>query len=342
MTHPSIVADAIYCISDVHFEYKKNKEWISSLSDSVFKDSVLMIAGDVASKLGLLKEALLAFRKKFKAVVFVPGNHDLWLCKESDGVSAHCLDKLDKIKEVISTLDNVFMEPVKIFRYSRFGWNAGKENQEGNSSHHTNFEKAPFGHENEVWIVPLFGWHDPYDSAFVDHSSTLPTKKELAGVFSDYALCRWPQLNYPVPDCIGVEPSPAPCPYTEAAELAFPAKLMCSLNQDALSRVYDAPVISFSHFLPYCFLPPSLFLSVKLLPHAMGTTMLKKQVQYLQSKIHVFGHSHMNVDRTVEGVRYLQCSLGYPTERARWKDEISQPQFVWPSRLSPLGSCIAL
>ena len=31
--------------------------------------------------------------------------------------------------------------------------------------------------------------------------------------------------------------------------------------------------------------------------------------------VHVFGHSHLNVDTTVDGVRYVQCALGYPSER---------------------------
>jgi hypothetical protein len=47
---------------------------------------------------------------------------------------------------------------------------------------------------------------------------------------------------------------------------------------------------------------------------------LDEQIRKLGSAIHVFGHSHINRDLIIEGVRYIQNALSYPRERrsAEW------------------------
>eukprot|EP00959_Pyramimonas_sp_CCMP1952_P058031 1211239-Pyramimonas_sp.AAC.1 len=47
----------------------------------------------------------------------------------------------------------------------------------------------------------------------------------------------------------------------------------------------------------------------------MGCTELDAQVRRLRSQVHIFGHSHLNVDSTVQGVRYVQAALGCATWR---------------------------
>ena len=75
-----------------------------------------------------------------------------------------------------------------------------------------------------VWVVPLLGWY------VTDFDGQMPKSQrgERAMGLSDLALCKWP---FPL------------TANDMAAELA-------ELNRPALSRVYDAPVITFSHFLP--------------------------------------------------------------------------------------------
>lgn len=39
--------------------------------------------------------------------------------------------------------------------------------------------------------------------------------------------------------------------------------------------------------------------------------------QSINSRLHVFGHTHINWDKTIDGVRYVQTALKYPRERQR-------------------------
>ncbi|MEW5298995.1 MAG: hypothetical protein WDW36_002056 [Sanguina aurantia] len=82
------------------------------------------------------------------------------------------------------------------------------------------------------------------------------------------------------------------------------------------------PVLSFSHFLPRLeLLPEKRFLMFPNLAKAVGSSPLNTRVQQLtavaSSHVHVFGHTHFAWDTTLDGVRYLQAPLCYPTERSR-------------------------
>jgi len=46
----------------------------------------------------------------------------------------------------------------------------------------------------------------------------------------------------------------------------------------------------------------------------MGTRRLDAQVRRVGSSIHVYGHSHLNRETYLDGVRYVNNALGYPTE----------------------------
>lgn len=69
----------IQLMSDLHFEYHRDRgrQWISTL-DSYGVD-VLILAGDIAEvREGHLAEVLGLFLERFKQVVFVPGNHEYY------------------------------------------------------------------------------------------------------------------------------------------------------------------------------------------------------------------------------------------------------------------------
>jgi hypothetical protein len=134
-------------------------------------------------------------------------------------------------------------------------------------------------------IVPLFSW---YDDSLDSEEPADPA--ELEG-WGDFAFCRWP------------------------AGLGNVSEHFAEMNRSRV-RAYDDPVLSFSHFLPRRdLLPDTTRLRFKGLPKVAGCDSLERQVRALGSSIHVFGHSHINCDRVIEGVRYVQNAILYPKER---------------------------
>ncbi len=136
----------------------------------------------------------------------------------------------------------------------------------------------------QTWIVPLFSWYEPgYDA---DNSADA---SELEG-WSDFYFCKWPP------------------------EIESVSDYFLQLNEPNI-RAYDAPVITLSHFLPHRdLLPPVSYLKFKGLPLVAGSVAIDDQVRMLKSEIHVFGHSHINFDRIIDGVRYVHNAFGYPKD----------------------------
>ena len=96
----------IWALSDIHTDYRKNREWCASIcSNSSFSGDTLLLAGDVSSSLEILRETLTALRAAFRAVFFVPGNHDLWLtpCDDTAAVPTS-LAKLNAIRAMCDAI----------------------------------------------------------------------------------------------------------------------------------------------------------------------------------------------------------------------------------------------
>jgi Icc-related predicted phosphoesterase len=53
-------------------------------------------------------------------------------------------------------------------------------------------------------------------------------------------------------------------------------------------------------------LPRRTFLHNKTLPLVVGHDRLDEQIRRIQSRVHVFGHTHIDKDKTIDGVRYVQ------------------------------------
>ena len=85
-------------------------------------------------------------------------------------------------------------------------------------------------------------------------------------------------------------------------------------------------VISFSHFLPHNSLLP--FLSVWMkpsLPLVTGSTKLGEQVKQIKSDVHLFGHSHIDAEKAIKQTRFIQHSLGHPSERKSFWKSVKMP-----------------
>jgi Icc-related predicted phosphoesterase len=114
----------VFAVSDVHLEYDENGRWLSGLSHSDYRDDILILAGDVAEDMQLLRVGFQSLTSRFRRVVYVPGNHELWLTPDC-GVTTS-LDKLARVCRLAAD---------------------------------HRIAMAPF-QEEALSIVPLFGWYD--------------------------------------------------------------------------------------------------------------------------------------------------------------------------------------
>lgn len=132
-----------------------------------------------------------------------------------------------------------------------------------------------------TWVVPLFSW---YDGTFE------PEMKAWA----DFRYCKWPEEVTPLPE------------------------YFLKLNEPHL-RQYDAPVVSFSHFIPRSDLfPPKEYLRISWLANVSLCAGLDDQIRQLNARVHICGHTHTTFDRVIDGVRYVQNAVRYPKERLRF------------------------
>lgn len=84
----------VFAVSDLHADYPENLDWILQLSKVDFQQDVLVLAGDVSDRLSVLARVFAALRARFAEVLFVPGNHELWVHNDTVDCS---LQKLDMI-----------------------------------------------------------------------------------------------------------------------------------------------------------------------------------------------------------------------------------------------------
>src|SRR6184192_1471948 len=124
----------VFALSDIHIDYDANARWIGALSTVDYRDDVLILAGDVTDALPLLEWCLGALTMRFKQVLFVPGNHDLWVIRENRGKNS--FQKFDEVCAVVES-SGASMQPFR---------------------------------ERGVSIIPLLAW---YDYSFGDPSEEL-------------------------------------------------------------------------------------------------------------------------------------------------------------------------
>lgn len=91
----------VFAISDLHVDYEPNRVFVDTLSLVDFRDDLLIVAGDLSHHAERLESALLALHKRFKALWFVPGNHDLWVSGQSaENSFDRCLALLSRLREL--------------------------------------------------------------------------------------------------------------------------------------------------------------------------------------------------------------------------------------------------
>lgn len=104
-------------------DYEDNLRFFNSLSNCDFKKDTLILAGDVTDDITLLEKVLENLREHFFQLLYVPGNHDLWV-RHDTGLNS--FEKWQRIKTIANNI-GVIMEPF---------------------------------HLDSLLIVPLLGWYD--------------------------------------------------------------------------------------------------------------------------------------------------------------------------------------
>ena len=87
----------VFAVSDIHVDYAENLAWVLSLDHREYGSDILILAGDVSDKMQLLEQVFVSLAASFKAVLFVPGNHELWVRENNFDCS---LDKFEAISEL--------------------------------------------------------------------------------------------------------------------------------------------------------------------------------------------------------------------------------------------------
>ena len=113
----------VYTVSDLHVDYPENMDWILSLNSTAYLEDILVLAGDVSNDLEDLIRVFNSLKSKFKAVHFIPGNHELWVEKDKLNCS---LEKFEAVRGLCDSLD-VELRTV---------------------------------HYEQLSVVPLFSWYD--------------------------------------------------------------------------------------------------------------------------------------------------------------------------------------
>ena len=86
----------IFTVSDLHVDYPENLKWVLELPSDEFAQDVLILPGDVSDSLELLKSTFEVLKSRFGEVLYVPGNHELWV----DGTEFEC--SLEKFHAVMA------------------------------------------------------------------------------------------------------------------------------------------------------------------------------------------------------------------------------------------------
>lgn len=175
---------------------------------------------------------------------------------------------------------------------------------------------------NGIWILPLFSWYrkpeESDKSLYYEKQGDDPTLE----MWCDTHFVKWPSFK----------------------EQGSAAEYFLHLNEKQAPSSFDAPVISFSHFLPRRDLIFSTQEERKMNwailkdPHpafnfsrVAGCSGLEEQIRKFGSIIHVYGHQHRNRHRMVDDILYISHCLGSPLERQNHLlgGGMNGPKLIW-------------
>ncbi|MBS7548004.1 metallophosphoesterase family protein [Dietzia massiliensis] len=87
---------SLRAVSDLHVGHRGNADVVDDLQPGHPGDW-LIVAGDVAEKTGHVVDALERLAARFERVIWVPGNHELWIGRDDEGMTS--TTKYDRLVE---------------------------------------------------------------------------------------------------------------------------------------------------------------------------------------------------------------------------------------------------
>lgn len=266
---------AIFAWSDLHTDYALSLERIAALSQQDYRDSTILLAGDISHQLATIDKTFRLFTHRFRHVFFVPGNHDLWLYKKD---FADSLQKLDALQNVCDNC-GVYCAPATITDGS-----------------------------GPVQVMPLLSWYrrpeHGADSLYIPKVGDDPNLK----MWMDNYRIHWPQplSEDVIVDHFNARNSQAIDAF--AHDPALPTISMSHFLPHGHLMFEGEPVSAITAPIPHDPYPAFNFSRVA------GSTSLHSNITALQSNVHVYGHQHRNRWRKIDATWFVSHCLGYPQE----------------------------
>lgn len=98
----------VFALSDIHVDYLENLNWILQLSADEYQQDILVLAGDVSHRIELLSQVFESLKSKFLEVLFVPGNHELWVQNDAFDCSLRKFDAIDELCKAMDIRNSLF------------------------------------------------------------------------------------------------------------------------------------------------------------------------------------------------------------------------------------------
>ena len=145
----------ILAVSDLHTDFPKHRNALERLSATRYREDVLLVAGDIGSRLELIHATLSLLQTKFRAVCYVPGNHELWVRQGQ-------LTSIDKFFQIVRLCDElgVHTRPAQIGRVRivpLFSWYS-----------------KDFSSDGHEYADQLHGWTDFYSCHWPQDVDNIP------------------------------------------------------------------------------------------------------------------------------------------------------------------------
>ena len=278
----------IWALSDIHADYRANRQWIEAIDKQAFQHDILIVAGDISHDVDIVFQVLGSLQQRFKQVCFTAGNHDIWLSREREKSPTDKKNQISAQSALSRHLDFEDSLQKQQFLHDELA-------SQGIATGRVDISTKLGGAQACLHLVPLLSWYD---------YSFMALNEYLLERWMDFYACKWPS------ELLAGE-----------LEQYLIDKAVCQhllqRNQKYISELSNLTgnVITYSHCLPRIDIMPEYIPAVhqQVYP-VLGSWAIDKQIRQLGSKLHIYGHSHVNRDETIDGVRYVNNAFGAPSE----------------------------